>query len=144
MCCFLFTRPVPHWSTVLISQNRSITRLISFPKKLTKTTLYRDNFFIVCGLRPVPHWSVSRINLSKSFNYTPYLFSKKVEKTALFIDNLFIVCGLRDRVILRMRTWKCVRQNNALIGPSMVRALDPYWLPNSYNSKDISKVSHST
>ncbi len=49
----------------------------------------------------------------------------------------------RDRVILRMRTWKCVRQNNALIGQSMVRAPGPYWLPNSYNSKDISKLSHS-
>ncbi len=50
----------------------------------------------------------------------------------------------RDRVILRMRTWKCVRQNNALISSSMVPALGPYWLPNSYNSKDISKLSHST
>jgi hypothetical protein len=35
-------------------------------------------------------------------------------------------------------------RNIALIGPSMVRALGPYWLPNSYNSKDISKLSHST
>ncbi len=35
-------------------------------------------------------------------------------------------------------------QNNALIGPSMVRALGPYWLPNSYNTKDISKLPHST
>ncbi len=53
----------------------------------------------------------------------------------------------RDSEILLMRTWKCVRQYNALIGPSMLsmlRALGPYWLPNSYNSKDISKLSHST
>ncbi len=50
----------------------------------------------------------------------------------------------RDRVILRMHTWKCVRQNNVLIGPSMVRALGPNWLPNSYNSKGISKLYHST
>jgi hypothetical protein len=33
-----------------------------------------------------------------------------------------------------------VRQNNALIG-RMVRALGPYWLPNSLTSKDISKLS---
>jgi hypothetical protein len=31
----------------------------------------------------------------------------------------------------------------ALIGTSMVRALGPYWLPNSYSIKDISKLSHS-
>ncbi len=41
-------------------------------------------------------------------------------------------------------TWKCVRQNNALIGSSMLRSLGPYWLPYSYSSKDISKLSHST
>jgi hypothetical protein len=50
----------------------------------------------------------------------------------------------RDRVILRMRTCQCVRQNNALIGSSMMRALGPYWLPKSYNRTDISKLSHST
>ena len=38
-----------------------------------------------------------------------------------------------------MRTLKCVRQNNALIG-GMVRALCPYWLPNSLTSKDFSKL----
>jgi hypothetical protein len=38
---------------------------------------------------------VIRFNLSKSFNYTPYLFSKKVEKTTRYRDNFFIVCGLR-------------------------------------------------
>ncbi len=31
----------------------------------------------------------------------------------------------------------------ALIGPSMVRALGPYWLPNSQSIKDISKLSYS-
>jgi hypothetical protein len=43
----------------------------------------------------------------------------------------------QDRVILRMRTWKCVRQNNALIGPSMVRALGTYWIPNGGFIKGI-------
>ncbi len=37
---------------------------------------------------------VSCFNLSKSFNYTSYLFSKIVEKTTLSRDNFFIVCGL--------------------------------------------------
>ena len=50
----------------------------------------------------------------------------------------------RNTYLPCMRTWNCVRQNNALIGPSMVQALGPYWIPTSYNSKDISKLSDST
>ncbi len=43
-------------------------------------------------------------------------------KTNIFVSNC-VEEEKRDRVILRMRTWKCVRQNNSLIGPNMVRAL---------------------
>ncbi len=80
-------------------------------------------------------------------NRLAFIYFGKIQFLPLCIWNLPFMSttsGCRDRVILRMRTWKCVRQNNALIGSSMVRALGPYWLPNSYNSKNISKLSHST
>ncbi len=48
---FLFTRPIHHWSAVLISRNQSITvHAYLFSKGVLKTTLSRGHFFIGCGL----------------------------------------------------------------------------------------------
>jgi hypothetical protein len=52
---FLFIRPVPHWSLVsrVISRNHSITRFISFPKKVEETTLSSDHFLLSTGSDPI-------------------------------------------------------------------------------------------
>ncbi len=61
-----------------------------FSKKVEKTTLFRDNFFIVCGLRPVPHWSAVLISRNHSI-IRLISFPKKLKKrpyseiTSLFL-----------------------------------------------------------
>jgi hypothetical protein len=66
----------------------------------------------------------------KRKNEASFFLGKKRRKTNIIVAQLSKIChcyqreqDCRDRVILRMHTWKCVRQNNSLIGPNMVRAL---------------------
>ncbi len=66
----------------------------------------------------------------KRKNEASFFLGKKRRKTNIIVPQLSKIChcyqrerDCRDRVILRMRTWKCVRQNNSLIGPNMLRAL---------------------
>jgi hypothetical protein len=51
---------------------------------------------------------VSRFNLSKSFNYTPYLFSKKVEKTITSLLSAGSVTSRRAFLFLQQMAIKLI------------------------------------